>query len=149
VSGRGSRLDAAPTLGLRHARCSPAASAAPRRSAAAAWAGCIASTICGSGKTVALKIYTFLAIESSPLATNLSKPYGGASLLLVAAIVGLSMFGFSASRGGELFGRPLLDRSAETRGRQFRTSGSGSPGQQQTDGRFTPRELERSAQAMR
>jgi len=57
-----------------------------------------------------ITIYTFLAIESFPLSSDLSKPYAGASLLLSGAIVGLSLFGFYASRGDEqLFGRPLLD----------------------------------------
>jgi serine/threonine-protein kinase len=55
-------------------------------------------------------IYTSRAIESFPLTTDFSKPYAGASLLLLASIAGLSMFGFYASRGGEpLFGRAILD----------------------------------------
>jgi hypothetical protein len=57
-----------------------------------------------------ITIYTFLAIEGFPLTSDLSKPYAGAALLLTAAILGLSVFGFYASRGTEqLFGRPLLD----------------------------------------
>jgi hypothetical protein len=55
-------------------------------------------------------IYTFLAIEGFPLTLDLSRPHAGASMLLLAAITGLSLFGFNASRGDEpLFGRPLLD----------------------------------------
>jgi hypothetical protein len=55
-------------------------------------------------------IYTFLAIEGFPLTLDLSRPYAGASMLLLAVIAGLSLFGFYASRGDEpLFGRPLLD----------------------------------------
>jgi protein kinase-like protein len=55
-------------------------------------------------------IYTFLAIDSFPLTTDLAKPYAAASLLLLGAIAGLSLFGFYASRGGEpLFGRIMLD----------------------------------------
>ncbi|HXI30389.1 MAG TPA: serine/threonine-protein kinase [Vicinamibacterales bacterium] len=57
-----------------------------------------------------ITVYTFLAIEGFPLTTDLSKPYGAASLLLLAAIAALSVFGFYASRGSEpVFGRPLLD----------------------------------------
>jgi len=54
--------------------------------------------------------YTFLSMEIFPLTADLSRPYAGASLVLLLAIAGLSAFGFYASRGGEpLFGRALLD----------------------------------------
>jgi hypothetical protein len=54
--------------------------------------------------------YTFLLIEAFPLTTDLARPYAGASILLLAGVAGLSMFGLYASRGDEpLFGRTLLD----------------------------------------
>jgi hypothetical protein len=54
--------------------------------------------------SLVVTFYTFLAMEAFPLT------YAGASFLVVAAIAGLSIFGFYASRGNEpLFGRPLLD----------------------------------------
>jgi len=54
--------------------------------------------------------YVFLAIESFPLTTDLSRPYAGAAMLLALVIAALSLFGFSSSRGDEpLFGRTLLD----------------------------------------
>ena len=54
--------------------------------------------------------YTFLLIEAFPLTTDLARPYAGASVVLLLAIAGLSMFGFYASRGdAPLFGRTLLD----------------------------------------
>ncbi len=54
--------------------------------------------------------YTFLSMDIFPLTTDLSRPYAGASLVLLLAIASLSAFGFYASRGGEpLFGRALLD----------------------------------------
>jgi hypothetical protein len=57
-----------------------------------------------------ITFYTFLTIEAFPLTTNFTRPYASASFLVIAAIAGLSMFGFYASRGDEpLFGRPLLD----------------------------------------
>ena len=54
--------------------------------------------------------YTFLSMEVFPVTTDLSRPYAGASAVLLLGIAGLSLYGFVASRGGEpLFGRPLLD----------------------------------------
>jgi hypothetical protein len=111
VSGCGSRRSTRrpqAAAGFRQARCTPAASAASRRSAAADWARCLAVDDLRLGQTVALKIDTFLAIESFPLTTDLSRPYGGR----VAAPGGgdRRVVGFCAPRGGEpLFGRPLLD----------------------------------------
>jgi hypothetical protein len=57
-----------------------------------------------------ITFYTFLAIEAFPLTTDLTRPYAGASFVVVATIAALSVFGFYASRGDEpIFGRPLLD----------------------------------------
>jgi hypothetical protein len=54
--------------------------------------------------------YTFLSMEIFPLTTDVSRPYAGASIVLLLGIASLSMFGFYASRGDEpLFGRVLLD----------------------------------------
>ncbi|PYQ97254.1 MAG: hypothetical protein DMF96_15375 [Acidobacteria bacterium] len=54
--------------------------------------------------------YTFLLIEAFPLTTDLTRPYAGASIVLLLGIAALSVFGFYASRGDELlFGRTLLD----------------------------------------
>jgi hypothetical protein len=59
---------------------------------------------------LAVMFYTFLLIESFPLTADLSRPYAGVSLGLIATIGALSLFGFYASRGDEpLFGRALLD----------------------------------------
>jgi serine/threonine-protein kinase len=54
--------------------------------------------------------YTFLVLDLFPLTTDLTRPYVGTSVVLLAAIAGLSAYGFYASRGREpLFGRALLD----------------------------------------
>jgi serine/threonine-protein kinase len=60
--------------------------------------------------SLVITFYTFLSIEGLPLTLDLTRPYAASALLLSAAIVGLSVFGFYASRGDEpLFGQPLLD----------------------------------------
>jgi hypothetical protein len=60
--------------------------------------------------SLVITFYVFLAIEAFPLTLDLSKPYAGSVMMLLAAIAGLSLFGFYASRGDEpLFGRSLLD----------------------------------------
>ena len=49
-------------------------------------------------------------MEYFPLTTDMSRPYAGASVMLLLGIAALATYGFYASRGGEpLFGRPLLD----------------------------------------
>jgi len=49
-------------------------------------------------------------MEYFPLTTDMSRPYAGASVMLLLGIAALAAYGFYASRGGEpLFGRPLLD----------------------------------------
>jgi hypothetical protein len=54
--------------------------------------------------------YTMLLIEAFPLTANLSRPYVGVSMGLMATVAALSVFGFVASRGDEpLFGRAILD----------------------------------------
>jgi serine/threonine-protein kinase len=54
--------------------------------------------------------YTYLLVEAFPLTSDFSRPYAGVTISLLAVIVGLSIFGFVASRGGEsLFGRAILD----------------------------------------
>src|SRR3989442_5607169 len=54
--------------------------------------------------------YAFLSMEYFPLTTDMSRPYAGASVMLLLGIAALATYGFYASRGGEpLFGRPLLD----------------------------------------
>ncbi len=59
---------------------------------------------------LAVMFYTFLATEVIPLTTDSSRPYAGASAVLLLAIAALSTYGFYASRGDEpLFGRALLD----------------------------------------
>ena len=60
--------------------------------------------------SLVITFYIFLAIESFPLTMDPSRPYGGASMLLLLAIAALAVYGFYASRGDEpLFGRTLLD----------------------------------------
>jgi hypothetical protein len=60
--------------------------------------------------SLVVTFYTFLSIENFPLTIDLSRPYAGASFVLLAAVAGLSIWGFVASRGNEpLFGRPLLE----------------------------------------
>ena len=59
---------------------------------------------------IIVTFYTFMAMEALPLTTNLARPYAASSVLLMLAIVGVSAYGFYASRGDEpLFGRALLD----------------------------------------
>ena len=54
--------------------------------------------------------YTFLTMEVFPITTDLSRPYAGASVVLLLTIGAVSAYGFYASRGDEpLFGRALLD----------------------------------------
>jgi len=54
--------------------------------------------------------YTFLSLEIFPLTTDVSRPYAGASTMLVVAVAVVSMYGYYASRGDEpLFGYTILD----------------------------------------
>jgi eukaryotic-like serine/threonine-protein kinase len=54
--------------------------------------------------------YTFLSMSYFPLTSDMSRPYAGASVMLLLGIAALAAYGFYASRGGEhLFGRALLD----------------------------------------
>lgn len=54
--------------------------------------------------------YTFLTMELFPLTIDISRPYAGASMIVMATITGVAAYGFYASRGDEpLFGRTLLD----------------------------------------
>jgi hypothetical protein len=55
-----------------------------------------------------ITFYTFLAIESFPLTIDVSRPYGGASMLLLVAIALVAVYGFYASRGDE----PVRTRAA-------------------------------------
>lgn len=49
-------------------------------------------------------------MQCFPLTADMSRPYAGASVMLLLGIAGLSAYGFYASRGNEpLFGRALLD----------------------------------------
>ena len=60
--------------------------------------------------SVVVMFYTFLLIGAFPLTTDLSRPYAGVTVGLLATIAALSILGFIASRGDEpLFGRALLD----------------------------------------
>jgi hypothetical protein len=60
--------------------------------------------------SLVITFYVFLAIEAFPLTLDFARPYAGSVVMLLAAIAGLSLFGFYASRGDEpLFGRSLLD----------------------------------------
>jgi serine/threonine-protein kinase len=60
--------------------------------------------------SLVVTFYTFLSIENFPLTIDLSRPYAGASFVLLGAVAGLAIWGFVASRGTEpLFGRTLLD----------------------------------------
>jgi hypothetical protein len=60
--------------------------------------------------SLVVMFYTFMLIEAFPPTVDFSRPYAGVSVGLLAAIAGLSIFGFVASRGDEpLFGRAILD----------------------------------------
>jgi hypothetical protein len=60
--------------------------------------------------SLVVTFYTFLTMEVFPLTTDWSRPYAGASAVLLLAIAAVSAYGFYASRGDEpLFGRALLD----------------------------------------
>jgi len=54
--------------------------------------------------------YTFLSMSYFPLTSDMSRPYAGASVMLLLGIAALAACAFYASRGGEhLFGRAILD----------------------------------------
>jgi serine/threonine-protein kinase len=60
--------------------------------------------------SLVVMFYTFLTMELFPPTTDWSRPYAGASAVLLLAIAAVSAYGFYASRGDEpLFGRALLD----------------------------------------
>jgi len=54
--------------------------------------------------------YTFLTLELFPMTIDMTRPYAGASLVIMLSIAVVAAYGFYASRGDEpLFGRALLD----------------------------------------
>ena len=60
--------------------------------------------------SVIVMFCTFMVMDIFPLTTDFSRPYAGASLLLLLGIAAVSALGFYASRGSEpLFGRTILD----------------------------------------
>ena len=60
--------------------------------------------------SLTMAFVVFLTLTHQPLTLDLSKPYSGTSVVLMAATAALAMFGYYASRGTEpLFGRSLLD----------------------------------------
>ena len=54
--------------------------------------------------------YTFLTMELFPLTIDISRPYAGASLVVMMSIAAVAAYGFDASRGAEpFFGRTILE----------------------------------------
>jgi len=60
--------------------------------------------------TLVVAFLTMRLAELFPLTLNMARPYAGTSVIVMLFMIGLSIYGYYASRGDEpLFGRDLLD----------------------------------------